>query len=52
MHEIVRRFNADEEDFEFLEEDPDLTHLWNETDADLIKCFHQILNDVALVKGE
>ena len=52
VHEIIRRFNADEEDFEFLEEDPDLTHLWNETDADLIKCFHHILNDVALAKGE
>ena len=51
VHEIVRRFQADEEDFEWLEEDKDLTSLWNETDGDLIKCFHYILNDVAQVKN-
>ena len=50
IHEIIRRFQADEEDFELLDEDKDLTSLWNETDQDMLKCFHYILDDVEKVK--
>ena len=49
VHEIVRRFQADEEDFELLDEDENLTILWNEADSDMIKCFRHILNDVSQV---
>lgn len=50
VHEIVRRFQADEEDFEWLEDDDEIQVLWNEKDSDMIDCFHRILNDVAQVK--
>ena len=52
VYEIVRRFQADEEDFEWLDEEDDIPILWNEEDKDMINCFHRILNDVAQVKGE
>ena len=51
VHEIIRRFQADEEDFEWLEEDKDLTSLWNEADGDMIKCFQYILHDVSQAVG-
>ena len=51
VHEIVRRFQADEEDFEWLEDD-NIQVLWNEEDKDMIECFHRILHDVSLVKNE
>lgn len=51
VHEIVRRFQADEEDFEWLDEADDIPILWNEKDKDMIDCFHRILNDVAQVKN-
>lgn len=51
VHEIVRRFQADEEDFEWLDEADDIPILWNENDKDMIDCFHRILNDVAQVKN-
>jgi len=51
VHEIVRRYQADEEDFEWLEDD-DIQILWNEDEKDLINCFHRILNDVQLVENE
>ena len=51
VHEIVRRFQADEEDFEWLDEDREITSLWNEKDGDMIKCFQYILNDVSQVKN-
>lgn len=51
VHEIVRRFQADEEDFEWLDEADDIPILWNENDKDMINCFHRILNDVAQVKN-
>lgn len=51
VHKIVRRFQADEEDFEWLDEADDIPILWNENDKDMIDCFHRILNDVAQVKN-
>lgn len=46
VHEIVRRFQADEEDFEWLDDDEEIQILWNEKDSDMIDCFHRILDDV------
>ena len=52
VHEIVRRFQADEEDFEWLDNDDEIEVLWNEKDSDMIKCFQRILHDVSEVKLE
>ncbi len=52
VHEIVRRFQADEEDFEWLDNDDEIEVLWNEKDSDMVKCFQRILHDVSEVKLE
>lgn len=52
VHEIIRRFQADEEDFEWLDNDDEIEILWNEKDSDMIKCFQRILHDVSEVKLE
>jgi len=50
VHEIVRRFQTDEEDFEWLDDDDEIEILWNEKDSDMVKCFQRILHDVSEVK--
>lgn len=50
VHEIVRRFQADEEDFEWLDEENNIPILWNEKDEDMVECFRRILHDVSKVK--
>lgn len=47
VHEIVRRFGTDEEDFEWLDEDTEIEILWNETWDNAKANFKRIQDDVS-----
>ena len=49
VKEIIRRFSADEEDFEILNEDDDIGLMWNETWDDMKKNYQRIQDNVASV---
>ena len=45
VHEIVRRFGTDEEDFEWLDDDDEIKVKWNETFANQQVIFNDIVKD-------
>lgn len=49
VREIVRRFQTDEKDFEWIDQEEDIPILWNEKDGDMVECFKRIIDDVSQV---